>query len=87
MTKQEEMKQGILNIIESHHDRITLPGTMVGQILSYLHSKGVVVRVEGELPNITCINNEDYVKGFMSGIKTLEGEIVKAGYGAFEPLI
>lgn len=84
--KQEEIRRGVFEIVKEEGNYETYDET-VNQLLTYLHSQGVMIRVDGELPNITCINTEDYVKGFMSGIKMLEVEVVKAGCGFFEPLI
>jgi len=55
-------------------------------ILSYLHSKGVVIKVDRELPQ--CPYNKlswgDYEQSIY---KQGQEDMVKVGYGAFEPLI
>jgi len=80
MSNQSDIKEGLIQITKSR--------PMTYQLLRFLVENNCVIKVEGMLPSkITCINTEDYVKGFMSGLKTLEDEMVKAGYAAVENLI
>lgn len=74
MTKQEKIREGVLNIVAEPVD-ITL-GQMTDEILSYLHSQGVVLKVERELPNWFCI-----------ALHPDGCPILKAGCCAVEPLI
>lgn len=96
MTKQKEIREGIHKTIsDSVLNQVTLDGLnyslvhferMENALLSYLHSQGVVIKVNGifdddsgettcvGICNITCHNSERYL-------------MLKAGYVAVEPLI
>jgi hypothetical protein len=92
MTKQEEIREGIWDIvadvwcdgIKSHRGELpaTTPTSYVHDILTYLDSQGVAIKVnEGELPDSlmegqSAWSREDY--------KRLLGQ---AGYTLTEPLI
>ena len=66
-------------------------------ILSYLHSQGVVIKVDRELPENPFdedINGdweskeeETYYVGKSNGFETCKSLIIKAGYVAVEPLM
>jgi len=51
MTKQEEVRAEIYHILESYYPGNDYAlGEATTEILVYLHSQGVVLKVEGELP-------------------------------------
>jgi len=79
MTKQEEIKEGLISTLGKVQADITL---------SYLHSQGVVIQIEGELPNppyivSRCTRDSDINYGFLQG----RDAMLNAGYVAVEPLI
>ena len=82
MTKQDIIKEGIAQTIKDdaggyvhlmEHDRIRISKAIVG----YLHSQGVVIKVDRELPEIW--------DGYTMDAYLLK--LKKAGYVAVEPLI
>jgi len=79
MTKQEEIREGLGNVIAQWHPLVT--GDLLDAILSYLHSQGVVIKVDRELPK-ECQDCALYRSYSGGGIKLL-----KAGYVVVEPLI
>ena len=44
MTKQEEIREGIYKILKEEYDPRTKESDQTWDILSYLHSKGVVIK-------------------------------------------
>ena len=85
MTKQEEIREGIAIILESAG--ASREWTL--NILEYLHSQGVVIKVERELPSISW-NSDDplYDIAFCKGMSENLGNMLKSGYGtAVEPLV
>lgn len=92
MTKQEEIKGGIKYFIAKGGDW----DTIVGNIFSYLHSRGVVIRVDRDTPF------SKYVDGIFNSKKksqrkeawakndiyeTAQIDMLNAGYVAVESLI
>lgn len=82
MTKQEEIREGMILITKSR--------PMAYQLLQYLHSEGMVIKVEGELPEQP---SDELLKG-MAEENLLRSiwymgtqDILKAGYVAVESLI
>jgi len=57
----------------------------VTRILNYLHSKGVVIKVESVLPQVTGEARSDHK--WVAGYTCAMIEVIKAGYTAVEPLI
>ena len=98
MTKQEEIREEVPNFINKHIKRsqdcgrrgISLRGSglyldaepFMEEVLTYLHSQGVVIKVDRKLP-ATHWENEDMIRGW----NIAEKEMLNAGYVAVEPLI
>ncbi|KKL92453.1 hypothetical protein LCGC14_1884560 [marine sediment metagenome] len=84
MTIQEEIKEGIAIILESAG--ASREWTL--NILEYLHSKGVVVKVEGKLPpRMPRVMDDPWSGGFSYGEEIRENAMKAAGYEAVEKLI
>ena len=85
MTKQEEIREGLrAKLFELG---VTNKGFVIRQILEYLHSQGVVLKVDRELPFPMCtvrMNDPRYQDGAMIHAQKL---MLEAGYVAVEPLI
>lgn len=93
MTKQEEIREGLrASILENtqfnSHRGVVLKVTGLSNILSYLHSQGVVVKVERELPTQKWdeFMEHDWVDLTPTEIAIMKG-MIRAGYEATEPLI
>ncbi len=100
MTKQEEIREGIAKLTE---DRFRFPAEEAGliwdknfnymlasNILSYLHSQGVVIKVDRELPSLTDASRcspGSYTWNKHIAEFNYQQDMLRAGYGAFEPLI
>ncbi len=57
---------------------------------NYLHSQGVVIKVDRELPKLKSLTGDASLKeklAFLQGVEALREEVIKAGYEAVEPLI
>jgi len=85
-TKQEEIREGLKGL------PVVGTNVAVDQILYYLHSQGVVIKVDKELPQ----NPYSVATSWPTGIyvtkaeayKEAQQDILKAGFGvATEPLI
>lgn len=102
MTKQEKIKARSHQIIEGNlridngKAWITLGG--LSKLFDYLHSEGVVIKVDRELPPIPMEALEDYCKReiktpeeafkFARAILDYQLSLIRvAGCGFFEPLI
>jgi len=93
MTKQEEIREGIINILEPYAFSGTITSSdgyyffcdkaddVITAILSYLHSQGVVIKVERELPPNPYIGMDDFAFIYQAAQKDM------AGYVAVVPLI
>lgn len=84
MTKQEDIREGIRTIIDDPLVYIAdKPVEYTDKILSYLHSQGVVVKVNRELPPRAAITIVEGSQTIIIPIKKLS----ELGYEAVEPLI
>lgn len=102
MPKQEEIREGIA------HQQVTMPLNMPKQfvgtdladrIIEYLHSQGVVIKVERELPKSPDTDYlisqyegeeataEDVTLMHLNGIEKGKSLMLRAGYVAVEPLM
>jgi len=84
MTKQEEIREGIEAILIGSPDNDS-PEKLSKEMLNYLHSQGVVIKVEKDsfytnipLDKVPLSGNTAYVE---------TKEIIKAGYEAVASLI
>lgn len=85
--KQEDVQKGLLELTRIYCSRVVgRPWVTVGlveQILAYLDSEDVAIKVEGELPtNLECVEF-DYALGYHDCKKQHK----KAGYTAWERLV
>ena len=91
MTKQEEIREGIANILMDCGDEYWKHCSMEAElILIYLHSQGVVLKVERELPKLKELVGEVSLlekMGYLSGVREYQDQIRKAGFVAVEPFI
>ena len=97
MTKQEEIREGMRSRLTYTFDFTT--DEITTEILSYLHSQGVVLKVDRELPKLdllaidwVCPLNHNpttpYEKGEVERLKRFAQDVlIYAGYVAVEPLI
>ena len=75
MPSREVIEQGVDKIL---YDAVgDDEGIITQRILAYLHSQGVVIKVERELPSIADVQTADNLVKVM----------LKTGFTAFEPLI
>lgn len=100
---RDEIREGAIkallveNRCENHSDcekkYPTCAHCDVDIIWDYLHSKGVVIKVDRELPELGMIIDKatvigtEYDKGVIKGIHMAWGNYKAAGYTAVEPLI
>lgn len=100
MTKQDDIKEGIINILAKRHCR-----HLYKPILTYLHSQGVVIKVDNVTDYVKCpcddctaenklIDEYGYLCDLACHKRThwicrLDGQeiLVNAGYTAVEELI
>ena len=96
--KREKIREGIEKLTE---DRFRSPAEGAGlnwdrsfnrllaeDILSYLHSQGIVIKVDRELPIVPqAAIAPMYDKVFLEGINAGQYNMLKAGYVAVEPLV
>ena len=100
MTKQEEIREGIQEIIArklfvgevTQHMGTTLSlDNMAKEIVKYLHSQGVVVKAVGELPKNRQVAGQyvahPHFEPTHGAIDEAQQDMLKAGYVAVEPLI
>ncbi len=68
MTKQEEIREGISNLIDNNYNARNpsypeliafQPMKFLNELLPYLHSQGVVIKVDRELPDRICLKNDE----------------------------
>ena len=80
--KREEIRKGISVLMDTCWEKCNpdypklltfRPMKFLNELMPYLHSQGVVIKVKGELPR--CMNFERY------------NALTKAGYVTVEPLI
>ena len=91
-SKQEEIREGLERIGREHVGGSWFT-VYADEILTYLHSQNVAIKVEGELPEAPKEVN-DLVEGWrpmkLEELSCFKGAIkwmLKAGYTAWEPLI
>jgi len=94
MITQDEIREGMESIIQEFEDNSPDAGygyenrAMADRILSYLHSKGVVIRVEKELPSISWASDAPlYDIAFGRGLSEERGIMLKWHKECLEPLI
>ena len=82
MTKQEEIREGILGLISDYNNsRISYYPDIGTHILGYLHKSGVVIKKEEEIPSCGHLG-----LSIAHGAKGL-CPLLKAGYVKTEPLV
>lgn len=87
MDKQEEIREGMENSIRDIGYYLGWQEDATEAVLKYLHSQGVVIKVDKELPNapVPCPepipNDTYYYRGYE------QAKVDMAGYVATEPLI
>ena len=88
MTKQDEIREKIEEIFRNDTqypswDKAT------DAVLNYLHSQGVVIKVEKELPTIDWMDGRaiDRDSPGFRGYQVAQQQMLNAGYVAVEPLI
>ena len=85
MATREEIREGILRLIHLKNGNQTIiedDVELCNEIFQYLHSQGVVIKVERELPK-----DEDYDYYEDEAFDDGQRSMVEAGYVAVEPLI
>ena len=101
MTKQEEIRQGIKVIFDrlqlNNPDELSsavwkaIRDDLIKEILSYLHSQGVVLKVDRELPIFAKVlpldRYTEFNNGYVKGQEFERDRALKAGYVVVEPLI
>ena len=97
MTKQEEIRVGVERILdellfspgESDDGRTYNLTGCITNLFEYLHSKDVVRKVEGGLPEcvVAVKESKDFKKGFDMGQSHYKLQMHKGGYEATESLI
>ena len=98
MTKQEEIGEGMATSLAEYFGDPTINyDGLRAHIIQYLHSQGVVIKVEKELPK--CEITEGQVESYRGTIEyglswcgrsaylAAQNEMLKAGYVAVEPLV
>ena len=84
MTKQEEIREGVYKQIRSDVVGHSRTSYLAEGIINYLHSQGVVIKVDRELPdNEVWHKVEREFEAYCAG----RNDMLKAGYVAVEPLI
>lgn len=99
-SKQEEIKEGVKDIIidnsgnisclytEPRNLHVELCLNIADKILSYLHSQGVVIKVDRELPKIPIKAFENYKEHELGEkCRLTQRDMLKSGYVAVEALI
>ncbi len=90
MPTKEEIREGILKYIRAVVENETECETQTDAILTKLHSQGVVIKVDRELPDVNQHNSEVVFPFNLEEIcvyKQSQVDMLKAGYLAVEPLI
>ena len=82
MTKQEEIREGIASYIRLYNGTSTTASEFTSKaILEYLHSQGVVLKVDKELPIVPLTAH------CMGAYRRAQADMVDDGFTAVEPLI
>uniref|UniRef100_A0A6M3J588 Uncharacterized protein n=1 Tax=viral metagenome TaxID=1070528 RepID=A0A6M3J588_9ZZZZ len=79
MTNQEKIREGIQELIFASWDKPVKSADLAWDILSYLHSQGVVYKIEEKLPSIFNV--------FEEVISAYEYRQKLVDYGKFESLL
>ena len=89
MTKQEEIREGIADCLPGAGNTTTNLWDTVDEIISCIHSQGVVIKVERELPDIAgfTIGISNPLEAYRAGQKDYQYSVSNAGYVAVKPLI
>ena len=99
MTKQEEIRVGtdvafkhFAELIRSKPKKLDaeLVTNMRKEYLDYLHSQGVVIKVEREFPKLVSLTGEASLPekaAYLLGTKDAKEQYIKAGFEAVEPLL
>ena len=83
-TKQDIIREGLFKVLFPHSNADHYTGDpTVQKVLEYIHSRGVVLKVERELPKLY---DDEHPDGFSLPIWCTEA-YKRAGYVATEPLI
>ena len=90
MSKQDIIREGIKSCVSAvRNDRgpqiECLFEAAVKNIISYLHSQGVAIVVEGELPEIGWLGGEEVTNEEKA--ERVIGDMLKAGYKLTIPLV
>jgi len=96
MTKQEKIRQGLLTEVKyitkagDNLNKIAEAECITDQMLNYLHSEGMVIKVDRELPELKSLPSEAsaeekaaYLLGAINALRHIED----AGFVAVEPII
>ena len=92
MTKQEKIREGLERTIVDERLILGYSGKLASKILSYLHSQGVVIEVERELPEypyplVTQIAGEmEIIDTWHKIYNEAQSDMLKAGYVAVVPI-
>ena len=82
MTKQEEIREGaIISLMDYKGFHKGPTEYIIDYVFKYLHSRGVVIKVKRELPELSWRQ-----KNLEDGVE-VQQDMLKAGYIAVEPLI
>ena len=85
MTKQEEIREGIKKVISVYFGLDALQEPFLNELpdsmIKYLHSQGLVIKVDGELPG-TFLSEAGHAFE-----KVVQQEMIGAGYTLTEELI
>lgn len=91
MSKQEEIREGVAEILSSlEGGRGGAEYRLTDNILSYLHSQGVVIKVKKSIMDVPLpeMGFDAYTReGVISKCHLTKLKILEAGYVVVEPLI
>ena len=91
MATREEIRKGIQDIlIEASKTKLRIEAVTTDLIIVYLHSQGVVIKVDRELPPLSDYDKRrttDESVDFQDGFIVAKAVMLKVGYEAVEPLI
>ena len=94
MSKQEEIREGVGKRLDLYIDEGSVEERLIkraDKILSYLHSQGVVIKVERELPESWVVTYGGEAptpdRAYVAGQEDGKADMLEAGCGFFEPLV
>ncbi len=92
MTKQEKVREGMSDILFRKGRGKWYKDEIINELLAFLHSQGVVVKVERELPKNPIKTASNYRRGFSQLYDAMadkydQAQEDMAGYEAVESLI